>query len=43
MCEAEAECIAKLVLEGFSFACNSPSPKDALNMAFKTLKNGWNK
>jgi AcrR family transcriptional regulator len=39
----EAECVAKLILEGLSFACNSPSPKDALNLTFKVLKNGWNK
>lgn len=39
----EAECISKLILEGVIFACNSPSPKDALNLTFKILKNGWNK
>jgi AcrR family transcriptional regulator len=39
----EAECVARFVLEGLSFACNSPSPKDAINMTFKVLKNGWNK
>jgi len=39
----EAECIAKLVFEGVSFACYSPTPKDALNLTFKVLKNGWNK
>jgi len=39
----EAECVAKLILEGLSFACNSPSPKDALNLTFKVLKNGWNR
>ncbi|MGJ4747690.1 TetR/AcrR family transcriptional regulator [Leptospira sp. SA-E8] len=39
----EAECVAKLILEGVSLACNSPSPKDALNLTFKILKNGWNK
>jgi len=39
----EAECVAKLILEGVSFACNSPSPKDALNLTFKVLKNGWDK
>jgi len=39
----EAECVAKLVFEGVSFACNSPSPKDALNLTFQVLKNGWNK
>jgi AcrR family transcriptional regulator len=39
----EAECIAKLVLEGVSFAWNSRSPKDALNLTFKVLKNGWDK
>jgi AcrR family transcriptional regulator len=41
--KTEAECVAKLILEGLSFACNSPSPKDALNLTFKVLKNGWNK
>ncbi|PJZ77073.1 TetR/AcrR family transcriptional regulator [Leptospira neocaledonica] len=39
----EAECVSKLILEGVSFACNSPSPKEALNLTFKVLKNGWNK
>jgi AcrR family transcriptional regulator len=39
----EAECVARFILEGLSFACNSPSPKDALNLAFTVLKNGWNK
>jgi AcrR family transcriptional regulator len=39
----EAECLARLILEGVSFACHSPSPKDALNLAFQVLKNGWNK
>jgi AcrR family transcriptional regulator len=39
----EAECISKLILEGVSFACYSPVPKDALNLSFKVLKNGWNK
>ncbi|PJZ65809.1 TetR/AcrR family transcriptional regulator [Leptospira wolffii] len=39
----EAECVSKLILEGVSFACNSPSPKDTLNLTFKILKNGWNK
>jgi AcrR family transcriptional regulator len=39
----EAECVATLILEGVSFACNSPSPEDALNLTFKVLKNGWNK
>ncbi|MEI1278800.1 TetR/AcrR family transcriptional regulator [Leptospira venezuelensis] len=39
----EAECVAKLILEGVSFACNSTSPKDVLNLTFKVLKNGWNK
>lgn len=38
----EAECIAKLILEGVSFACNAPSPKDTLNVTFNVLKNGWN-
>jgi AcrR family transcriptional regulator len=41
--KTEAECVAKLILEGVRFACNSPSPKDALNLTFKVLKNGWNK
>jgi AcrR family transcriptional regulator len=41
--KVEAECVAKLMLEGLSFACNSPSPKDALNLTFKVLKNGWDK
>ncbi|TGJ99536.1 TetR family transcriptional regulator [Leptospira semungkisensis] len=41
--KTEAECIAKLILEGVNFACNSASPKDALNLTFKILKNGWNK
>jgi AcrR family transcriptional regulator len=39
----EAECVARLILEGVSSACNSSSPKDALNLTFKVLKNGWNK
>ncbi len=39
----EAECLAKLVFEGVSFACNSPAPKDTLNFTFKILKNGWDK
>ncbi|TGJ98368.1 TetR/AcrR family transcriptional regulator [Leptospira langatensis] len=39
----ESECMAKLILEGVSFACNSASPRDALNLTFKVLKNGWNK
>jgi AcrR family transcriptional regulator len=39
----EAECIAKLVFEGVSFACNSASPKEVLNLTFKILKKGWNK
>ena len=39
----ESECIAKLVFEGVSFACNSSSPKETLNFTFKVLKNGWNK
>jgi AcrR family transcriptional regulator len=41
--KVEAECVAKLILEGVSFACNSPSPKDALNLTFEVLKNGWAK
>lgn len=41
--KAEAECVAKLILEGVSHACNSPSPKDTLNLTFRILKNGWNK
>jgi AcrR family transcriptional regulator len=41
--KSEAECVANLVLEGVSFACNSTSPKEALNLTFKVLKNGWNK
>ena len=41
--KTEAECIAKLVLEGVSFASNSSSPKEALNLTFQVLKNGWNK
>lgn len=41
--KTEAECMAKLILEGVSFACNSPSPKDALNFTFTVLKQGWNK
>lgn len=40
--DIEAECIAKLILEGVSFSCNAPSPKDALNLTFSILKNGWN-
>lgn len=39
----EAECMAKLILEGVSFACNSSSPKDALSLTFNILKNGWDK
>ncbi|EPG66115.1 TetR/AcrR family transcriptional regulator [Leptospira wolffii] len=39
----EAECVSKLILEGVSFACNSHSPKDTLNLTFRILKNGWNK
>jgi AcrR family transcriptional regulator len=39
----EAECIAKLILDGVSFACNSATPKDALNLSFNILRNGWNK
>lgn len=39
----ESECVSKMILEGVSFACNSPAPKDALNVTFKVLKNGWNK
>ncbi|TGL63793.1 TetR/AcrR family transcriptional regulator [Leptospira sarikeiensis] len=39
----EAECLAKLLLEGVSYACNSTSPKETLNLTFKILKNGWNK
>jgi AcrR family transcriptional regulator len=38
----EAEGMARLILEGVRFACTAPSPKDALNLAFKVLKNGWN-
>ena len=41
--DIEAECVAKLILEGVSFACNSHSPKDALNITFRVLQNGWNK
>ena len=37
----EAECMARLILEGVRFACTSPSPKDSLNLAFHVLKNGW--
>lgn len=43
MNKLEAECVAKLIFEGVSFACNSSSPKDTLNMTFKVLKNGWNR
>lgn len=39
----EAAWAAKLILEAVSFACHSPSPKDALNLAFEGIKNGWNK
>ncbi|MCE9599298.1 MAG: TetR/AcrR family transcriptional regulator [Spirochaetia bacterium] len=39
----EAECVAKMILEGVSFACNAQSPKAVLNMTFSVLKNGWNK
>jgi AcrR family transcriptional regulator len=39
----EAECMARLIFEGVRFSCTSPSPKDALNLAFKVLKYGWNK
>jgi AcrR family transcriptional regulator len=39
----EAECMARLILEGVRFACTSPAPKDALNQSFNVLKNGWNK
>ena len=41
--KVEAECMAKLILEGVSFACNATAPKDALNFSFTVLKNGWNK
>lgn len=41
--EMEAEWAAKLILEAVSFACNSPSPKAALNFAFKVIKDGWDK
>jgi AcrR family transcriptional regulator len=37
----ESECVATLILEGVSFACNAPSPKDALNLTFRVLKDGW--
>jgi AcrR family transcriptional regulator len=43
MNKVEAECIAKMILEGVSYACNSSAPKDTLNFTFKVLKNGWNK
>jgi AcrR family transcriptional regulator len=39
----EAQCAAKLILEGLSFACNSPAPQTALALTFKFLKNGWKK
>jgi AcrR family transcriptional regulator len=39
--KTEAECVAKLILEGVSFACNASSPKEALDLSFKVLKNGW--
>ena len=38
----EAELLARLILEGVSFACNSPDPKTALNLSFTVLKQGWN-
>jgi AcrR family transcriptional regulator len=43
MDKIEAEILAKLILEGVSFACNSASPKETLNLSFKFLRNGWDK
>jgi AcrR family transcriptional regulator len=41
--KVEAECMARLIVEGVSFAAGSTAPKDALNLTFAVLKNGWDK
>lgn len=39
----ESGCMARLILEGVSFAFSSSSSSEALNLAFKTLENGWDR
>jgi AcrR family transcriptional regulator len=41
--KVEAGCLARLVLEGVSFAFRSPSPCEALELMFDVLEKGWKK
>ncbi len=39
----EANAVARLLLEGVSFAGNSTNPQESLNLMFQLIKNGWDR
>ncbi len=39
--KSEAECLAKMMMNGVSSACLAQNPRESLNMTFLVLSSGW--